>query len=171
MAVTSSVCTGNNYPGQGQCMPDLAPGVYNSTNARIGGSFGTRSHGTTTCNLGLFPGCKAIQYLDPSKFANPANVGPAASPIYLIGNTPRTQALNLRNPGTQDLDAALHRTFNLPKEFGSLVFEVDCINVWNKVTMNGPSASWNSPTSPTFGQIGGASSNNRDFQLAGHYNF
>jgi hypothetical protein len=88
--------------------------------------------------------------------------------IYLIGDAPRTQALNLRNPGTQDFDAALHRSFTLPREIGTIVFEVDCINVWNKVTMNGPAVNWQASG---FGTIGGASANSRDFQFAGHYNF
>ena len=50
----------------------------------------------------------------------------------------------------------------------TLVFEVDCINVWNKVTMNGPAVSVGASN---FGQIGGASGNARDFQFAGHINF
>jgi hypothetical protein len=166
MAVTSNLCTGTNSPNQGQCMPDLTPGA---TSARLGGSFGTGPNGTTTCDLGLVSGCVPITYVDSSKFRAPGNISPiSGSPMYLIGNAPRTQALNLRNPGTQDLDAALHRSFSLPKEFGTFVFEVDCINVWNKVTMNGPAVNFGASN---FGQIGGASANSRDFQFAGHYNF
>ncbi len=161
MAVTSNLCTGTNFPNQGQCMPDVVP---LATSARINGSFGTGPNGTTTCNLGLVSGCQPITYVDTTKFKAPATNGS----IYLIGDAPRTQALNLRNPGTQDVDAALHRSFNLPKEFGSIVLEVDCINVWNKVTMNGPAVSFGANG---FGTIGGASANARDFQFAGHYNF
>jgi hypothetical protein len=164
MAVVSSLCTGTNSPNQGQCMPDVVPGA---TSARINGSFGTGPNGTNTCNLGLVSGCVPIQYIDPTKFKNPATNGS----IWLIGNAPRTQALNLRNPGAQDLDAALHRSFILPKDIGTIVFEVDCINVWNKVTMSGPGVSWNGSTSTTFGTIGGASASPRDFQFAGHFNF
>jgi hypothetical protein len=78
--------------------------------------------------------------------------------------------LNLRNPGAQDFDAALHRSFGLPKDIGTFVFEVDCINVWNKVTMNGPAVNY--PVSG-FGTIGGVSGSPgpRDFQFAGHLNF
>jgi hypothetical protein len=168
MAVTSGTCTGTNFPNQGQCMPDLVPGA---TSARIKGSFGTGPNGTTTCNLGLVKGCVPITYIDQTKFKNPTNISPiSSSPIYLIGNSPRTQALNLRNPGAQDFDAALHRSFGLPKDIGTFVFEVDCINVWNKVTMNGPAVNY--PVSG-FGTIGGVSGSPgpRDFQFAGHLNF
>jgi hypothetical protein len=142
-------------------MPDVVPGA---TSARINGSFGTGPGGRTTCSLGLVKGCVPVVYVDSTKFKNPATVGS----IWLIGNAPRTQALNLRNPGTQDLDAALHRSFTLPKDIGTIVFEVDCINVWNKVTMNGPAVNY---AASGFGTIGGASANARDFQFAGHFNF
>jgi hypothetical protein len=168
MAITSNLCGSNNInsPGQGQCMPDT---VLGATNARINGSYGTGPNGTTTCNLGLVAGCTPIQYIDPTKFKAPTNVSPiASSPIYLLGNAPRTQALRLRNPGTQDLDAALHRSFPLPRDIGTIVFEVDCINVWNKVTMNGPAANY---AASGFGTITGANANPRDFQFAGHFNF
>jgi hypothetical protein len=51
------------------------------------------------------------------------------------------------------------------------VFEVDCINVWNKVTMNGPGTTWNDTATNGFGRISGAGSGSRDFQFAGHFNF
>ena len=159
--VVSNLCSGTNFPLQGQCMPDVAPGVYN---ARIGGSYGTGPGGTTTCNLGLVSGCIPVKYIDSTKFQKPATNGS----IYLIGNAPRSLALNLRNPGTQNVDAALHRTFGLPKDIGSLVFEVDCINVWNKVTMSGPATTYGASN---FGQIGSASNNPRDFQFAAHFKF
>ena len=164
MAVTSNLCTATNFPNQGQCMPDVVPGVFS---ARINGSYGTGPGGTTTCNLGLVSGCVPINYIDYTKFKNPATNGP----IWLIGNAPRTQALNLREPGSQNLDAALHRSFALPKDIGTLVFEVDCINVWNKVTMNGPGTTWNGTSTNGFGRITGAGSGSRDFQFAGHFNF
>ena len=50
---------------------------------------------------------------------------------------------------------------------GRLVFEVDCINVWNKVTMNGPAVSFGASN---FGQIGGASANPGD-PVCRPYNF
>jgi len=178
IAVTSSVCSGTTYPGQGQCMPDLNPGSadFTSHSARINGSYGTGAGGRTACNLGIGSGCVAIPYIDKGAFANPTNVSTAPTPAslaqYLIGDAPRTQALNLRNPGTQDLDASLRRSFALPRDIGNLVIEADCLNVWNKVTMSGPSGSW-SPTSATFGTITSIATTYqpRDWQFAGHFNF
>jgi hypothetical protein len=186
IAVVAGNCTATTYPGQGQCMPDVVPG---SNNARINGSYGTGPSGTTACNLGIGPGCTSVKYLDVNQFRLPANVsglqpsGTAANqPIYLIGNAPRTAAYGLRNPGTQNIDMSVHRTFHLPHDFGTFVFEVDALNVWNKVTFSSPTATWN-PTftyangTPTisnvgsFGAIGSIANSPRDFQFAGHLNF
>ena len=169
IAVTSSVCSGTTYPGQGQCMPDLniASPDYLSKNARINGSPGTGPNGTIATNLG------SIRYVDVNAFTTPANISTAPNPVtlaqYLIGNAPRTKPLNLNNPGTQNLDASVHRSFPIWEGL-TFVFEADCLNVWNKVTFSAPTASW-SPGSATFGQITSASSNARDFQFAGHLNF
>jgi len=56
------------------------------------------------------------------------------------------------------------------KDFAKLVFEVDCINVWNKVTMNAPNETWTG-SAGNFGTISGASGTPRDFQFAAHINF
>lgn len=167
LAVISSVCNSTNFPLQGQCMPDLAPGAIN---ARINGSYGTSSSGTSACNLGIGPNCTAVSYVDTTKFKNANNVSATSSQIYLIGNAPRTAPLTLRGPGNQDLDAALRRSFPLPREFGTFVFEVDCINVWNKVVFSNPASTFGNSN---FGQIGGVASSpaSRDFQFAGHFNF
>jgi hypothetical protein len=163
VAVISNHCTATTFPLQGQCMPDLAAGAGFS--ARINGSYGTSPNGTTNANLGT------VKYIDSSKFAIPRNVSTVAgSPIYLIGNAPRTQPLNLRGPGTQNLDARLSRSFPLPKDIGTFVFEVDCLNVWNKVTFGNPVATFGASN---FGTITGTagSYSPRDFQFAGHINF
>jgi hypothetical protein len=168
LAVISSTCSSTNSPLQGQCMPDVAPGAIN---ARIGGSYGTSSSGTSACNLGIGPGCTAVKYVDSTQFKNPANVSATSSPIYLIGNVARTAPLTLRGPGNQDLDAAVRRSFNLPKDIGTFVFEVDCINVWNKVVFSNPATTFGNSN---FGQISGTSTaapGSRDFQFAGHLNF
>jgi hypothetical protein len=186
IAVTSGACTGTTYPGQGQCMPDVVPG---SSGARINGSYGTGPNGTTACNLGIGSGCTQVKYLDVNQFKLPSNVsalqptvGAAGQPQYLIGNAPRTAAYGLRNPGTQNIDISVHRTFHLPGDFATLVFEVDALNVWNKVTFSGPASTWN-PTfsyatgapvisnAGTFGTIGSIANSPRDFQFAGHINF
>jgi hypothetical protein len=148
-------------------MPDLVPFA---TNARINGSYGTSPAGTSACNLGIGPGCNAIKYIDSTKFKNQTNISSTSSPIYLIGNVPRTAPLTLRGPGNQDLDAAVRKSFNLPKDIGTFVFEVDCINVWNKVTFSNPASTFNNGN---FGQISSVSGTpgSRDFQFAGHINF
>ena len=165
--VISSLCSATNSPLQGQCMPDVVP--Y-ATNARINGSYGTSPGGTSACNIGIGPGCTAIKYIDSTQFKNQSNISSTTSPIYLIGNAPRTAPLTLRGPGNQDLDAAVRKSFNLPKDIGTFVFEVDCINVWNKVTFSNPAATFGNGN---FGQISSVSGTpgSRDFQFAGHINF
>jgi hypothetical protein len=170
MAVTWNGTTGTTYPGQGQAMPDLsiASPDYNSHNARINGSYGTGPKGTTACNLGIGTGCTAIPYVDQSGFIAPTNISTVnGAPQYLIGNAPRTRPLNLNSPGTQDLDTSLHRTFALPEKM-ALVFEVDCLNTWNKVTFSNPNTTFGASA---FGTITGIANTPRDFQFAGHLNF
>jgi Carboxypeptidase regulatory-like domain len=176
IAVTWSGTTGTTYPGQGAAMPDLnaASPDYHSHNARTNGSYGSGPNGTNACNLGIGSGCVAIKYIDQNAFSTPANVSTAPNPAslaqYLIGDAPRTRPLNLNNPGTQDFDSSIRRTFALPEKL-SFVFEVDCLNTWNKVTMGGPSASWSSASTSAFGTITSASASPRDWQFAGHLNF
>jgi hypothetical protein len=173
MVVTSSLCSSTTYPGQGQCQPDLnwASNDVTSNNARIHGSYGSGPNGFNACNLGLVSGCTAISYIDVNAFRAPAQISPTSTSQYLIGTSPRTRPLNLWNPGTQDFDASLHRSFPLPKDFGTLVFEADCTNVWNKVTFSGPSGGW-STGSTTFGQVTGiGGSSPRDWQFAAHLKF
>jgi Carboxypeptidase regulatory-like domain len=168
ITVIWSGCNATNYPGQGQCMPDLSPNSL-GRNARINGSYGTGPNGTVASNLGN------IKYIDVNAFSTPANISAASTQQYLIGNAPRTRPLNLNNPGTQNLDAAVHRSFALPEGM-SLMFEADCLNVWNKVTFSpystasGGTGIW-SATSTTFGQITGIANSPRDWQFAAHFNF
>ena len=162
MAVVWNGCSGTNFPLQGQCMPDLSPSSLGRS-ARINGSFGSGPNGTQAVNLGN------VKYVDSTLFATPGFHAVNGQNIYLIGNAPRTRPLNLNNPGTQDIDASVRRSFSLPQEM-SLVFEVDCLNVWNKVTFAGPNTTFGSAA---FGQVSGLASgtNARDFQFAGHFNF
>jgi hypothetical protein len=164
MAITWNGTTGTTYPGQGQAMPDLniASPDYNSRNARINGSYGTGSNGTIATNLGT------VQYVDTTAFLKPANISAVSgSPQYLIGNAPRTRPLNLNNPGTQNIDAAIHRSFAL-REGMSIMIEVDCLNAWNKVTFGSPNATFGASA---FGTIAGIANTPRDWQFAGHFNF
>jgi Carboxypeptidase regulatory-like domain/TonB dependent receptor len=160
MAVVWNGCSGTNFPGQGQCMPDSSP-AFLGKNARMNGSFGSGPTGTVAANLG------SVSYVNSSAFAIPASESTNGQNIYLIGNAPRTRPFNLNNPGTQDLDTSLRRSFGLPREM-ALVFEVDCLNTWNKVAFSGPATTFGAST---FGTISGISNSPRDFQFAGHFNF
>jgi hypothetical protein len=164
VAVTYGGC---NTPGQGQCMPDLNPAFYG--NARINGGYGTGSGGRSACNLGQGIGCKAVPYFDTNGFQKPTVVSPSnVTAINLIGNAPRTGALHLTNPGAQNIDTALKRSFGLPREGMALVVEVDCFNTWNHTIFNPPSGVWGSSA---FGTITSVRNNPRAFELAGHFTF
>lgn len=149
----------------GQCNPDLNTSSpdYTHRNARVNGSFGRGPNGYQAANLGH------IQYIDPTAFSTPANVSTVSTPQYLIGNAPRTRALNLNNPGTWDIDSGVRRTFPIHENL-NFVFEADCLNTTNHVTFSGPNVSW-SQGSTSFGTVGGIANSPRDFQFAGHINF
>jgi Carboxypeptidase regulatory-like domain len=161
MAVTTSGCNG----AVGQCMPDLniSSSAVSSGNARINGSFGKGPNGFQAASLGK------VQYVDPTAFALPQNISTVSTPQYLIGNAPRTKPLNLNNPGTEDIDSGLRRSFPIHDTL-AFVFEADCLNTWNKVTFNAPNTSW-SPGSTSFGTVNGVANSPRDWQFAGHINF
>ena len=143
-------------------MEDLNPAYLGKT-ARVNGSYGTSPQGNLASNLGK------VQYFDVNAFQTPKNVSTSSTAQYLLGNAPRTRPWNLNNPGGQNLDTSVRRSFSLPREM-ALIFEVDCLNTWNKVTFSSPSATW-SAGSATFGTIAGISNSPRDFQFAGHFNF
>jgi hypothetical protein len=158
----------NALPNAGQCQASLNPSFLGS--ARIHGSYGSGPNGFTACNIGVGAGCTATSYITNTAFQQPADIS-AVSGVhqYLIGNAPRSQPLNLRNPGNQNLNASIQRAFPITERV-AFIFQADCTNVWNKVTFNGPNGSWGQGAA-TFGQITGASGNPRDWQFSGHLNF
>lgn len=166
-AVTYAGCT---TPLQGQCMPSINP-AFPSSNARIGGNFGTGPAGRTACNLaGFTNNCSttAVKYFDTNGFVAPTIVSPAGvANINLIGNAPRTGPLGLKNPGAQNIDMSLARVVSLPREM-NLKLEASALNVWNHTIFSAPNAVWGSAT---FGQIGGVSNKPRAFQVSAHFNF
>jgi hypothetical protein len=131
--------------------------------------------GRIASNLGLAGGTQ-IQYVDPTAFKIPQNVSTVPLTYqFLIGNSPRTRAFNLQAPGSQTLNAALHRSFPI-REGIAFVFEADCLNVWNKVQIGSPvvGSSYNAATdvaTGNFGTVSGISNSPRDWQFAGHINF
>lgn len=161
LAVNWGGCTAPTpTTGQGQCMPDLNPSF--SGPARINGSWGKH---ITAANLG------AIQYINPNAFSTP-NVfaSPSGAPPFnKIGNAPRTRALGLVNPSTQNMDASIRRSFNLTPERVVLTLQADCSNVANKVTFGSIANGWG-PGSTSFGAVGNATGN-RDWQFGGHVVF
>jgi hypothetical protein len=171
--VTWSGSSATTYPGQGQAQPDLDPAFTQNT-ARINGQYGSSVSGTNTCNLGINAlgqsGCTAIPYWTSAAFKAPTNVSTASTAQYLIGNSPRTRPLLLRNPNTWNgIDANLRKTFIIHRDL-AFQFEASASNVWNHVTFGGPAGSYGSAT---FGQITGVTSTPapRDFQFAGHLKF
>jgi len=150
------------------CMPSVNPAFTGS--ARINGSYGSGPNGFNACNIGLGTGCVARQYVTPTGFVQPGDLSTASGfHQYLIGNAPRTQPLNLRNPGSENLNASIQRSFPITEK-AVFIFQADCTNVWNKVTFGGPSSGW-SAGSATFGQVTSASGSPRDWQFSGHLNF
>lgn len=179
----------NAAPNAGQCQPSLNPAF--SGTARENGSYGSGPNGFRACNIGVGIGCTAINYVNPAAFKQPTNISTAINAStntyitnqYLIGNIPRSQPLNLRNPSTQNFNASIQRSFPIA-EGVVFIFQADCTNVWNKVTFSGPNGSWGQTTAvtpipptgtivypATFGQVTGASGNPRDWQFSGHINF
>ena len=161
LLITGSGCT---TPSAGTCMPDINPNFSGSL--RKNGSWGK---GITAAHL------NAIQYLDPDAFqlpqafALPAGANPKAVPTTMIGDAPRSAALNAWNPSKYNVDLSLRRSFDITPERVKFIFQVDCTNVTNKVTFGGINAKW-SPGSTSFGQVTKASGK-RDFQFAGRITF
>ena len=156
---------------QGQCMPDITPG-FSPGMARQNGGYGSGPNGRTAANL------NKVQYFSPGAFQKPVNINantfitgtttPVAA-LNLIGNTPRTGALALRNPSQWNIDTGLRRSIPIWREM-AFVFEANAFNTLNHTLFSNPSATW-SPGSTTFGTIGGVSNKPRAFELAGHINF
>ncbi len=158
-------------PNAGQCMPSLNPNYSGSP--RINGSYGKGPNGF------VFQNASTIQYVDPNAFQAPADISSTSnSHQYLIGNSPRTRPYNIMNPGNQNINASLRRSFPIYHEM-AFVFQADCTNVWNKMVWGGPSGGYSAPTlvngvstpSKTFGTIGAPGTAPRDFQLSAHLNF
>ena len=175
----SGNCSGA-APNAGQCQASINP-AFTGGSARINGSYGSGAHGFRACNIGIGVGCTANNYVTPAAFSQPADISKiTGSHQYLIGNEPRSAPLNLRNPGNQNLNASIQRSFPIYGEKASFVFQADCTNVWNKVTFGGPNGSWGQTSAAgvtpivyasTFGQVTSASGNPRDWQFSGHIVF
>jgi hypothetical protein len=180
LLITGTGCTA---PGQGTCMPDLAPG-RDLGSARINGGYG--SGGVTFANY------TQKNYLDPNAFA-PLHVFPVgpyncsslndsimvgktnvcSSAVTKIGTAPRSSSY-LRGPGGYGLDASLQRSFNITQERVKFIFRADCFNVPNKVSFSMSQTQTINAANPSnttsFGRLTGYSSPRR-FQFEGRITF
>lgn len=193
------VYSGCNSPGQGQCMPDLNLNskAYLTGHARVG----NWGDGATGAN----PGGDSSK-IDYTAFQAPESLGsagtcaanlgayipgqsPTKNPNYkacvtLLGNAPRTRALDLQNPSYYNVDMSLRRQFPLSRERFKLILQADCLNVTHKHTFGGINVTMpvGSTYAADFGQnradtVGtsfgrpSSVSGNRDWQLAAHVTF
>jgi Carboxypeptidase regulatory-like domain len=165
IAVTSSACT-STPPNAGQCMPSSTPGAIG---ARLNGGYGNGANGTVFGNL------NTIKYVDPNALSLPADLSalPSVAHQYKFGNAPRTLNYGIRNPGVNNVNASLRRTFTLWHET-ALAVEADVSNLFNRVQFNGPNVAWSTTAtaaSNSFGTINGIANQPRSWQFAGHFIF
>lgn len=155
--VVDGTCTS---PGQGTCMPDMAPGrsIYS---VRINGGYA--GHGVTYANYKDTPYLDKTAYSDPAMFAAPKG----AVALTKIGTAPRDSTA-LREPGTYNVDASLTRSFNLKSDRYKFVFRADCFDVTNKVTFS--MGQTQNLSSSTFGKLT-SFSGQRLFQFSGRIVF
>jgi len=179
--ITSSACTGTSLPNQGTCMPDLNPN-FTGRNIRQNGKWG---NGVTALTLG------SVQYISgevanttPGNGINSAGAaapcGTSTGPFcnagpLMIGDAPRGGAYGLRGPNNARVTAGVRRTFDITEK-AKFILGIDCQNVLNSVTFGGGGGGsatgiGQSINSATFGTLGSASSDARDFQFSGRISF
>ena len=93
----------------------------------------------------------------------------------MIGDAPRGGAFGLRAPNNGRINAGLRRSFDIT-ELIKFELGVDCQNVLNSVTFGGGGSGsaagiGQSVNASTFGTLGTASADSRDFQLSGRVSF
>jgi hypothetical protein len=159
----SGGCANQAVPNGVSCLPSVNPAFTGS--ARQNGSYGSGPNGFILANATT----AKIQYLNPNAFQAPKDISTVAGfHQYLIGNAPRTAPFGLRNPGNQNLNANIRRTFPITERV-AFAFQADCFNVWNKQTWGGPNGGWG-VGSTTYG-TSGAPSAIRAFQFTGRLSF
>src|SRR6185437_97154 len=136
---------------QGQCMPDITPG-FASGMARTNGGYGIGPNGRTAANLGK------VQYFNLAAFQKPVNINantfqtgttnPVAA-LNLIGNTPRTGALALRNPSQWNIDTGIRLSIP-PWSDIAFSFETNAINTLQLPLCSSTRATW-TPNTTSFG--------------------
>jgi hypothetical protein len=174
LAFTGSGCGGNSILNT--CMPNIIPGQP----GRINGQYARAANANTATTF------STVQYVNPAAFTvnaagtsaqygtsvntNSSQVtyvgnGPA---LYVPGDAPRVDALNVWSMGTYNLDLGLRRTFPIHESW-TFQFEADFLNATNHVVWSAPSAAVNSGSG--FGEITSLANLPRDVQLTARINW
>src|SRR5579884_1418929 len=131
-----------NLPLAGGCYANYNPAF--SGPVRINGGYGS----------GDLLGANPPAFLDKNAFLSP--------PAYTYGDTPRTGAYGIENPGSYGADLSLRRVFAI-RERVRVTFQADALNALNLVNFNPPPTNI---TSSNFGKISGQSNRPRALQLS-----
>jgi hypothetical protein len=177
LTLSSSACTSTSLVGQGTCMPDVNPNyTFGKSGIRQNGKWGA---GVTALTIGT------VQYVNgyisntiPGEGAGgvacASSTGPFCNAAPLtIGDAPRTGAFGLRAPDTFRLTSGVRRSFDITERM-KFIFAVDCQNVTNAVTFGINAGNLQIGTgvnSSSFGTVGYASADSRDFQFSGRISF
>jgi hypothetical protein len=136
-----------NLPNAGTCYANYNPNFQGPV--RINGGYGS----------GDLLGSNPPAFLDKNAFASPAS--------FTYGNTPRSAAFGIYNPGTFAQDVSLRRIFPI-HESVKLTFQADAFNVFNQVMFGAPATNI---TSANFGKITSQSNGPRSLQLSARVTF
>ena len=175
--ITSSACTSTTLPGQGTCMPDLNPN-FTGRNIRQNGKWGA---GVTALTLGSISYVNgAVTNTTPGMGVGGVACGGSGGPFcnsgnFMIGDAPRGGAFGLRAPSNGRINGGVRRSFDIT-ELVKFEFGVDCQNILNSVTFGGGGGGsaagiGQNINAATFGTLGSASSDSRDFQFSGRVSF
>jgi len=176
--ITSTACnTSAGYPSQGQCMPDLNPS-FTGHNIRTNGKWGQGITALTLPTTSYLNG--AVTNTTPGEGVGGAACGASTGPFcnagnFMIGDAPRGGAFGVRAPNNGRIAAGVRRTFPITEGI-RFTFSADVQNLLNSVTFGGGGGGTvtgigqNINTS-SFGTLGTASSDSRDFQFAGRVSF
>jgi len=186
-------CNSHTSGGQGNCLPDYAPG-FDTRSARINGRWG-RGPGANASNF------NTIQYLNPAAFICPdspvgnplqtCSAGLAPSASWKLGNIASSAPDGLYGPGWWDIDLGIRRTFTVierPSLHLTFQLEADTQNATNSTFFNingggsNNTASWENNCNPqsttsncnlAYGGITGQNKQipPRDWQFAGRFRF
>ena len=136
-----------NLPNAGGCYANYNPSFQGP--ARVNGGYGS----------GDLLGPNPPAFLDKNAFVSPAP--------FTYGNTPRTGAYGIDNPGAYGQDVSLRRIFPIHETI-KFAFQADAFNVFNLVTFSAPATNI---TSSNFGKIIAQANGPRSLQLSARITF